>query len=196
MKNKIALVSLLFLSFLLPAKKIKWIKPYVPAYLKQMLPYTSGQAIRFIDSNGGIIDATISMNSGFTERSNCASCPLHSREEYRSYFFSVGTYPLIRLNVDVRPVVFMSIYSPQIIINLAEFRFYDGRWYCTTHMQWAKTNLFKQHRLKWTNLYECVGSDQWLNGFQQTHPGLLFCNAGINRLPVWEWIYFYTSIII
>ena len=85
---------------------------YVPSYLKQMLPYTHGQVIRFIDTNGQTIEALISKRTDFVNKASCANCDPYAKEEYIEYTFSVGIHSFISLSVDNRPFLFMSILSP------------------------------------------------------------------------------------
>jgi hypothetical protein len=86
---------------------------YVPAYLKQMLPYTNGQTIRYTKGSGSPIQATLSITTDFSVKSNCPSCAPYSREEYKTYYFKVGNMPFITLGIDNRPIIFMSIMSPE-----------------------------------------------------------------------------------
>ena len=111
--NNNKLIAILFFPLFTSCKKDKVETTYVPTYLKQMLPYTNGQSIRFIGSNGGIIEANISVTSGFVEKSNCASCEIYAREEYINYYFKVGIHPFAQFSADIRPIIFMSIFSPQ-----------------------------------------------------------------------------------
>lgn len=112
MKSNIIITILLVIGSFTSCKKDNVGITYVPAYLKQMLPYSNGQTIRFIDSNGGTIQANITVTSGITEKSNCASCPVYAKEEYINYEFKVGINQFIRISIDVRPNIFVSIFSP------------------------------------------------------------------------------------
>ena len=108
----IIIVCITFLFVLLTScKKDKVPTTYVPDYLKQMLPYHDGQTIRF-NGNYGVIDAIISAKSGFITKSSCPSCDPYIREEYLEYHFNVGTTRFVKISVDVRPNVFLGIYSP------------------------------------------------------------------------------------
>ena len=114
MRIIIALFTVLFLFLFTSCKKSNKVGiTYVPAYLKQMVPYTSGQTIRFIDTFGGILEASVTVTSGIAEKSNCATCDVYERDEYFNYYFNVGNYSFVHISVDVRPNVFMSIFSPQ-----------------------------------------------------------------------------------
>ena len=111
MKTIIPVCVSFFLVLVVSCKKDKVPTTYVPDYLKEMLPYQNGQTIRF-NGNYGVIDAIISASSGFVTKSACSSCEPYVREEYLEYRFNVGTKPFVKFSVDVRPNVFLGIYSP------------------------------------------------------------------------------------
>ena len=115
MKNNVSVLLLFFLSFVLSCRKD--LGPgiptlYVPESLKQMLPYKNGQIIRYISTSGHLIEASISMETKIWEKSNCIGCTPYEREETIGYEFLVGTNPFVRLSIDTRPIIFMSIFSP------------------------------------------------------------------------------------
>ncbi len=112
MKKNITLIIILIVVLFSSCKKDKVGITYVPKYLKQMLPYSNGQTISFTDSTGNTLDATISVASAIIEKSNCASCPVYAKDEYINYNFFVGTHPFVQISVDVRPYIFMGIFSP------------------------------------------------------------------------------------
>lgn len=113
MRTTIASFALLFIFIVISCKKSNKVGiTYVPTYLKKMVPYTTGQAIRFIDSFGATLEAFVSMRSGVIEKRNCPTCDIYAREEYFYYSFMVGNHSFVQISVDVRPNVFMTIFSP------------------------------------------------------------------------------------
>lgn len=115
MKTHISVLFLFFLS--LTSSCHKDLGPdipisYIPESLKQMLPYKKGQIIRYISTSAHLIEASISMQTTIVEKHNCQSCPAYEKEEIISYEFLVGTKPFVRLSIDTRPIIFMSILSP------------------------------------------------------------------------------------
>jgi hypothetical protein len=107
------LISFLILTASCKKDKEKDITIFVPAYLKQMLPYTNGQIIRYTKGSGSPVEATVSVTTDFSLHASCASCAPYSREEYITYDFNVGTLRFMQLGIDNRPNIFMSIMSPE-----------------------------------------------------------------------------------
>jgi len=107
-------ISILILSLLISGscKKDKVDKTYIPAYLEKMVPYKNNQTINFITTNGGILPTSVTVSRGFTEKSNCVGCAPYAIEEYANYEFKDGVHPFIRISIDVRPNIFMNIFSP------------------------------------------------------------------------------------
>ena len=91
MKTVFSLGAIFFLILSSSCKKNneKDINIYVPAYLKQMLPYTNGQIIRYTKGSGSPVQATITIEGGFSPHSSCAGCAPYSNEEYINYYFKV-----------------------------------------------------------------------------------------------------------
>jgi len=112
MKKSVTVTSILSLLIFASCKKNSLETTYVPSYLKQMVPYTNGQTIKFIDTYGGILETTVSATEGFVEKSNCAGCDPYARVEYINYDFKVGIYSFIQMSIDVRPNIFLGIFSP------------------------------------------------------------------------------------
>lgn len=115
MKTVVSLSVIFFLILTATCKKNneKDINIYVPAYLKQMLPYTNGQVIRYTKGSGSPIQATVTIETAFSLHSSCPACPPYSNEEYITYYFKVGNSPFVTLVIDNRPIIFMSIMSPE-----------------------------------------------------------------------------------
>ena len=180
-KNKISLLLLFASVLLFSCKKDKIDTVYVPDYLKQMLPYSDGQIIHFVDSNGETTEATIIMTSGFQEKSNCPSCPVYIREEYYKYAFKVGNRQFIQLDVDVRPNIFMSIFSP-----LDDFQFGAGfdfmtqdrvaQFICNGPRQTCINSIILNGKI-YTNVLEiisgAVAADQLTKAYYSTTLGLI-----------------------
>jgi hypothetical protein len=120
MKTVLSLSVIFIIIFFSSCKKNneKDINIYVPAYLKQMLPYTNGQTIRYTKGSGTPIQATITMETAFSLRSSCAGCEPYSNEEYITYYFKVGGTTFVTLVIDNRPIIFMSIMSPEHIFQI------------------------------------------------------------------------------
>lgn len=85
----------------------------VPAYLKQMLPYTNGQTVRYTKGPGSSLQATVSITTDTSVKSSCATCAPYAKDEFMSYYFKVGNTPFITLGIDNRPIIFMTIMSPE-----------------------------------------------------------------------------------
>lgn len=85
---------------------------YVPSWLRQMIPYTNGQSVSFINSSGGIIQVTVTESNSFVEKSSCPGCTPYVREESIKWKFFSGSSNFADIQVDNRPNVFMSIMSP------------------------------------------------------------------------------------
>ncbi len=115
MKTVVSLSVIFFIILSASCKKNneKDITIYVPAYLKQMLPYTNAQTIRYTKGSSSTIQATVTIESGFSLHSSCASCAPYSNEEYITYYFKVGNTAFVTIVIDNRPIIFMSIMSPE-----------------------------------------------------------------------------------
>lgn len=85
---------------------------YVPAWIKQMLPYTNGQVVTFVNGSGHEVQAVIEMKYGYVEKSACAGCDPYVREQWVSINFTVAARPFINMSADVRPDIFLTIFSP------------------------------------------------------------------------------------
>lgn len=91
---------------------------YVPAYLKQMLPYNDGQNISYINGAGNTVNATVQKTTYWSTVSACQGCPVTKKIEYYVYKFLVGTTTFVYISIDNRPNIFMSIFSPQDNYNI------------------------------------------------------------------------------
>ncbi len=81
--------------------------------LKQMLPYGNGQTVKFTSNQGATIEAAVNVKRGTTKKSACATCEAYVYEEFMEINMTVGGKPFINMSVDSRPIVFLSIFSPE-----------------------------------------------------------------------------------
>jgi hypothetical protein len=96
-------------------KKEKLATTYVPAYLKQMLPYTDQQELRFArvpNPPNPSFNAKVKITSYISEQSACMNCPPNKRIEYIRYRFYDGNRSFAEFTIDNRPYIFLSIMSP------------------------------------------------------------------------------------
>ncbi|MCW3080618.1 hypothetical protein [Segetibacter sp.] len=93
--------------------KEKFPTRYVPDSLKQMVPYRDADVIQYANASGSILNVRIGKEGGFIEKSTCVGCEPYEREETIGYVFYVGVKTLVRLSIDTRPFIFMTIYSPE-----------------------------------------------------------------------------------
>lgn len=104
--------ALLLALFISSCKKEGINTIYVPASLKQMLPYSNNKKVRFGNSAGYSFESTVLVTQNFIVKSNCSGCPPYVREEYINYELVTGQKIFAQLSIDNRPVIFMSVFSP------------------------------------------------------------------------------------
>lgn len=85
----------------------------LPEQKLQMLPYTNGQTVRFTSNQGATIEAVVNVKKGTVKKTSCNNCTDYIYEEFMEVSMAVGNKQFVTMSVDSRPVVFMSIYSPE-----------------------------------------------------------------------------------
>jgi hypothetical protein len=114
MRTSISLCVLFLLCFMAACSKKEQVQTlFLSDQLKQMLPYGNGQVVRFSNGQGTTIEAAVNVKRGTTKKSACANCDAYIYEEFMEVNMTVGSKPFVTMSVDNRPIVFMSIFSPE-----------------------------------------------------------------------------------
>ncbi|MBC7935110.1 MAG: hypothetical protein H7Y86_07105 [Rhizobacter sp.] len=111
MQQKLLLISLVFIIFGYGCKDDQSTTIATPAYLKAIVPYVQGQTFKYKASGGGIINVTMNVSSHFQSQAACSGCEETVVEKVR-YSFNTNGGLMVEMNIDNRPIIFMTIWSP------------------------------------------------------------------------------------
>ena len=85
----------------------------VPDHLRAMVPYQNGQTIKYSLEGAAPLVAQVAVTTEVNSISPCQGCEATQKIEVLRFDFTINGRPFINGSVDNRPVVFLSIFSPQ-----------------------------------------------------------------------------------
>lgn len=114
MRTSISWCTLFLLCLMAACSKKEQVQTLrLSAELRRMLPYVDGQTVSFTNGQGTTIEAKVNVKKGTTKKSACNNCEEYVYEEFMECNMTVGGKQFVQMSVDSRPLVFMSIYSPE-----------------------------------------------------------------------------------
>lgn len=111
MELKKLLTAFTLLLVLASCKKNGGTTHYVPENLKQLVPYSHGQQIKFSSGSTEVI-STVEIKASHVPLINCIICNRYDFEENIVFKFMTGNKVFVQLQLDLRPTIFMRILSP------------------------------------------------------------------------------------